>query len=141
MPQLSLDQANRIIAAALAKGRELGLKPLCVAVLDPGGHLVGLAREDGASTLRPQIAIAKAASALGLGISSRKIADMAAERPTFVASLAALAPQGLVPAAGGVLAAADGALVGAVGITGDTSDNDEVCALAGLEAARLTQLA
>ena len=141
MPQLSLDQADHIIAAALAKGRELGVKPLCVAVLDPGGHLVALAREDGASTLRPQIAIAKAASALGLGISSRKIGDMAAERPTFVASLAALAPQGLVPAAGGVLAAAEGTLVGAVGITGDTSDNDEACALAGLEAAGLTQLA
>ena len=141
MPQLSLDQANRIIAAALAKGRELGLKPLCVAVLDPGGQLVALAREDGASTLRPQIAITKAASALGLGMSSRKIADMAAERPTFVASLASLAPQGLVPAAGGVLVPRDGELVGAVGITGDTSDNDEACALASLEAAGLTALA
>ena len=141
MPQLSLDQANHIIVAALAKGRELGLKPLCVAVLDAGGHLVALAREDGASILRPQIAIGKAASALGLGISSRKIADMAAERPTFLASLAALAPQGLVPAAGGVIAVSGDETVGAVGITGDTSDNDEACALAGLEAAGLAQLA
>lgn len=141
MPQLNLDQANRIVAGALAKGRELGLKPLCVVVLDPGGHLVALAREDGASILRPQIAIGKAAGALGVGISSRKIADLAAERPTFVATLATLAPQGLVPAAGGVLAAQDGALVGAVGITGDTSDNDEACALAGLAAASLTALA
>jgi uncharacterized protein GlcG (DUF336 family) len=141
MAQLSLDQANRIITAALAKARELGLKPLCVAVLDPGGHLVALARQDSASTLRPQIAIGKAASALGLGISSRKIGDMAAERPTFVASLAALAPQGLVPAAGGVIASNGGEIVGAVGITGDTSDNDEACALAGLEAAGFAQLA
>ena len=141
MPQLSLDQASRIIAAALTKGRELGLKPLCVAVLDPGGHLVALAREDGASTLRPQIAIGKAASALGLGVSSRKIADMAAERPTFVASLASLTPHGLGPAAGGVIAAADGEIAGAVGVTGDTSDNDEACALAGIAAAGLTALA
>jgi uncharacterized protein GlcG (DUF336 family) len=140
MPSLSLDQANRIIAAALAKGRELGLKPLCVAVLDPGGHLMALQREDGASTLRPQIAIGKAAGALGLGVSSRKIAEMAAERPTFVASLASLAEHGMVPAAGGVLAAAEGGLVGAIGVTGDTSDNDETCALAGLAAAGLTAL-
>jgi uncharacterized protein GlcG (DUF336 family) len=140
MPSLSLDQANRIIAAALAKGRELGLKPLCVAVLDPGGHLMALQREDGATTLRPQIAIGKAAGALGLGVSSRKIAEMAAERPTFVASLASLAEHGMVPAAGGVLAAAEGGLVGAIGVTGDTSDNDETCALAGLAAAGLTAL-
>ena len=141
MTVLTLDQANTIAAAAIAKGRELGLKPLCVAVLDPGGHPIVLQREEGASTMRPQIAIGKAASALGLGVSSRKIGEMAAERPTFVASLAALAPQGLVPAAGGVIATSGGETVGAVGITGDTSDNDEACALAGLEAAGLTALA
>ncbi|MDP3673765.1 MAG: heme-binding protein [Novosphingobium sp.] len=141
MPKLNLDQAQVVVAAALAKGSELGLKPLCVAVLDPGGHLVALARQDGASTLRPQIAVGKAASALGLGISSRKIADMAAERPTFVANLAALAPQGLVPAAGGVIASDGSEIVGAIGVTGDTSDNDEVCALAGLAAVALSQLA
>lgn len=134
---LSLDQANRIAAATLDKGRELGLKPLCVAVLDRGGHLIALQRQDGASTMRPQIAVAKAASALGLGVSSRKIGEMATERPTFVASLASLASQGLVPAAGGVLATAEGELIGAVGVTGDTSDNDEVCALAGLTAVGL----
>lgn len=82
MSQLSFDQANRIIAAAFAKGRELGLKSLCVAVLDPGGHLVALQRDEGASSMRPKIAIAKAASALGHGISSRKIGDLASERPT-----------------------------------------------------------
>lgn len=134
MHSLSLDDANRIIATALATGRDLALKPLCVAVLDPGGNLIAMQRQDDASSLRPQIAIGKASGALGLGVSSRKIADMAAERPTFVASLASLAPQGLVPAAGGVLAMRNGTVVGAVGITGDTSDNDEACALAGLAA-------
>jgi uncharacterized protein GlcG (DUF336 family) len=141
MPQLSLEQANRIADATLDKGRELGLKPLCVAVLDPGGHLIALQRQDGASTMRPQIAIAKAASALGLGVSSRKIGEMAAERPTFVASVASLAPLGLVPAAGGVIADGGGEIAGAVGVTGDTSDNDEACALAGIAATGLTALA
>lgn len=140
MTSLSLDQANRIVAAALARARELDLKPLCVAVLDSGGHLIALQREDSASTLRPQIAIGKAAGALGIGVSSRKIAEMATERPTFVTSLAALAPQGLVPAAGGLLVADAGALVGAVGVTGDISDNDEICALAGIAAAGLSAL-
>jgi uncharacterized protein GlcG (DUF336 family) len=138
MPRISLDQANKIISAALAKGRELGLKPLCVAVLDGGGHLIAMQREDGASTLRPQIAIGKAAGALGLGISSRKIGEMAAERPTFVATLASLAPQGLIPAAGGLIVAGSETPIGAIGVTGDTSDNDEICALAGLAAAGLT---
>lgn len=137
MPHISLDQANRIVTAALAKGRELGLKPLCVAVLDGGGHLIAMQREDGASTLRPQIAIGKAAGSLGLGISSRKIGDMAAERPTFVATLASLAPQGLIPAAGGLIVAGSETPIGAIGVTGDTSDNDELCALAGLAATEL----
>lgn len=137
MPGISLDQANQIISAALAKGRVLGLKPLCAAVLDGGGHLIAMQREDGASTLRPQIAIGKAAGALGLGISSRKIGDMAAERPTFVATLASLAPQGLIPAAGGLIIAGPDDSLGAIGVTGDTSDNDELCALAGLAAAGL----
>jgi uncharacterized protein GlcG (DUF336 family) len=137
MASLTLDQANRIATAALAKGRELSLKPLCVAVLDPGGHLIALQREDGASNLRPQIATGKASSALGLGVSSRVIGEMAADRPTFIASLAGLADAAIVPAAGGVLVHVGGSLVGAVGVTGDTSDNDEICALAGIAAASL----
>ena len=137
MPMITLEVANRITFAALAKGQELGLKPLCVAVLDAGGHLISLQREDGASPLRPQIAVAKASGALDLGVSSRKIAEMAADRPSFFASLTTLANRGIVPAAGGVLAAADGHLIGAVGVTGDTSDNDEICALAGLARAGL----
>ena len=141
MKTIRLSDANRIITSAFEKGSELGLKPLCVAVLDPGGHVIAMQRQDEASTLRPQIAIAKASGALGLGVSSRKIADMAAERPTFVASLASLAPQGIVPAAGGVIVMRDGEIVGAVGVTGDTSDNDEACALAGVSAAGLLVVA
>ena len=138
MTCLSLEQANTVIAAALAKGRDSGLKPLTVAVLDAGGHLIALQREAGAANLRPQIAIAKASCALGLGVSSRKIGAMAAERPSFVAALGSLAPDGLVPAAGGVIIVSDaGKPLGAVGITGDLSDQDEMCALAGIAAAGL----
>lgn len=138
MSRISLEQANSVIAAAFAHGKQLGLKPLCVAVLDAGGHLIALQRQNGASILRPQIATAKASGALGLGISSRKIGEMAVERPTFVASLGPIAPHGMLPAAGGVIVVgADGAVLGAVGITGDTSDNDEACALAGIAAAGL----
>ena len=133
MTRLSLAQANAIISAGLEKGRALGLKPLGIAVLDPGGHLIAFGREDGASTLRPQIAIAKAAGALSLGMSSRKIGEMAADRPTFVGTLATIAPGGLLPAAGGVIVVDGGGdPIGAVGVTGDTSDNDELCALAGI---------
>lgn len=136
--RISLQQAATIIDTAMNKGEALGLKPLTVAVLDAGGHLIALHRADGASTLRPQIACAKAGGALGLGVSSRKIGDMAADRPTFIASLGPIAPHGLVPAAGGVIIVdGEGHPIGAVGITGDTSDNDEACALAGIEAAGL----
>ena len=138
MPALTLALANRIISASLAKARSDGLKPLTIAVLDPGGHLIALQREDGSSNLRPAIAVAKANGALGLGISSRAIGAIAVERPTFLASLHALAPSGLVPAAGGVIVQAlDGALCGAVGVTGDSSDHDELCALAGIAEAGL----
>ena len=137
MTNLTLATANTIIDAALAKGRELGLKPLCVAVLDRGGHLIALQREDGASNLRPQIAMAKASGALGLGVSSRAIGEMAVERPTFVASLASLTGSEIIPAAGGLLIHGENGLIGAVGITGDTSDNDEACAAAGIAAAGL----
>lgn len=138
MGHISLERANRIIAAAFAQGATLGLKPLSVAVLDAGGHLVAFQRQDRASTLRPQIAVGKASGALALGVSSRKIADMAAERPSFIASLGAIAPPGVIPAAGGVIVVDEAGLpLGAVGVTGDTSDNDEICALAGIAAAGL----
>jgi len=138
MNRISLDQANRIIQGAFAKGSSLKLKPLSVAVLDPGGHLIAFQRQDNASTLRFGIASGKAAGALAIGVSSRKIAEMAAERPTFVGSLGAIASQGLIPAAGGVIVMdSAGQIIGAVGVTGDTSDNDEACAVAGIHAAAL----
>jgi uncharacterized protein GlcG (DUF336 family) len=138
LTRISLEQANNIISAAFSKGAELGLKPLSIAVLDAGGHLIAFQRQDGASTLRPEIARAKASGALALGVSSRKIGEMAAERPTFVASLGPISVHGIVPAAGGVIiVGTDGHPIGAVGITGDTSDNDEACALAGLAAVGL----
>ena len=135
---ITLAQANGIIESAFAKGASLKLKPLSVTVLDPGSHVIAFQRQDNASTLRFGIALGKAAGALAVGISSRKIAEMAAERPSFVVSLAAIAPNGMIPAAGGVIVVdGSGQILGAVGVTGDTSDNDEICALAGIEAAGL----
>lgn len=135
---LTLEIANLIVSTAIAHGRSLGLKPLSVAVLDAGGHLVAFAREDGSSNLRPQIAVAKASGALALGVSSRTIGEMAVDRPTFIASLGPISQGGIVPAAGGLLLRnGDGKTIGAVGITGDTSDNDELCALAAIVAAGL----
>lgn len=138
MASLTLAHAQTIAAEALRKGRELNLKPLTIAVLDAGGHTVALLREDGASNLRPEIAVGKAAGALALGISSRKIAEMAQDRPTFVGSLSGISTGGIIPAAGGVIIVDTGnAPIAAVGVTGDTSDNDEICALAGIAAAGL----
>jgi uncharacterized protein GlcG (DUF336 family) len=137
--RISLDQANTIIAAAFATGKEKGFKPLSVVVVDAGGHAIAFQRQDGASSMRLEIATGKAAGALAIGVSSRKIAEMVAERPIFVAALAEIAPKGLIPAAGGVIVkGADGFAIGAVGVTGDTSDNDEIAALAGIAAAGLT---
>lgn len=135
---ITLEQANTITAGAAAKGRELGLKPLTVAIVDAGGWLVAFQRADGSPSLRPAIAIGKAAGAVGLGVSSRRIGDMAVERPHFVGAIGHLAPQGLVPVAGGVIVVDDdGHPLGAIGVSGDTSDNDEICALAGIAAAGL----
>jgi len=141
MYRLTLAQANAMIEAAFAKGAELGLKPLTVTVHDPGGHLIACQRQDGASTIRVKLAGGKAAGALALGVSSRKIGDMALERPHFIAAVDMMAEGGMVPAAGGVIACdADGTVIGAIGVTGDTSDNDEACALAGIAAVGLTAL-
>lgn len=138
---LTLQTAETIVQAALDRGQELGLKPLTICVTDPGGHIVLLKRTDGSSSLRPKVALAKASGALDLGVSSRTIGEMAADRPTFIASLGPIAPAGVIPAAGGVIFTNDnGIILGAVGITGDTSDNDEACALAGIKAAGLKPL-
>lgn len=139
MSQISLAQADTIINAAIEKRKHEGFAPLTVAVLDPGGHLVALKREDNSGILRADIAIAKAWGALGMGYSSREIAARAAKATAFYAALTDVAQGRLVPGPGGVLIHDDdGALLGAVGSSGDTGDNDEICVLAGLEAAGLS---
>ena len=138
MTRITMVQAATIIAGAFAKRKELNLKPLGVIVVDAGGHVIAYQRQDGASTGRFQLALGKAAGALFLGMSSRKIGDMAAERPTFLTSLGPISPAGVVPAAGGIIVVdAEGQTIGAVGISGDLSDMDEACAIAGIEAAQL----
>ena len=135
---ITIEAARQIIAAALAKGREMGLNPLSIAVLDAGGHLKAFEREDGASNLRFKVAFGKANGALAMGIGSRALFKRAQEQPYFVGALNGLTDGNLVPVPGGVLVKDKaGAVVGAVGVTGDTSDNDEVCAVAGIEAAGL----
>lgn len=139
MTKLTLDQANTIITQALAKAAKLRLKPLGVAVLDEGGHLIAFQRQDGATFMRLDIASGKAYGALATGAGSRRLEKMAIERPHFVSSLAAASGGRIVPVPGGALVRdGDGAVIGAVGISGDTSDNDEACALAGIEAAGFT---
>jgi uncharacterized protein GlcG (DUF336 family) len=134
MHRLTLAQANALIEAAFAKGAELGLKPLTVTILDPGGHLIAAQRQDGASNMRVRLAAGKASGALALGVSSRTIGDMAVERPNFIGSVATMPEGGMVPAAGGlIICDTGGTVLGAIGVTGDTSDNDEACALAAIE--------
>ena len=134
---LTLDQAQAVVAGALAEARRTSARPLAIVVLDAGGHLVALARDDGASLYRVEIARGKASGALGMGSDSRAIAERAANNPNFFASVAALVPGGLILSAGGVLIRSNGNLIGAVGISGDTADIDEQCALAGISAAGL----
>jgi uncharacterized protein GlcG (DUF336 family) len=139
---LTLQQATTIVETALRTGRETTCAPLAVAVLDAGGHLKAFAREDGAGIVRPQIAVGKAWGALGMGFGSRtlarRVADGHAQQQAFFAALNAMSDGRVVPAAGGVLIRdAGGDILGAVGISGDTSDKDEACAVAGIAAARL----
>jgi uncharacterized protein GlcG (DUF336 family) len=139
MSVLTLEQATTIADRALESGRALRLQPLTVAVLDAGGQLKLLKREDGASLLRPEIASGKAYGALGMGFGGRELARRAAAAPMFMQALFAASGGRMVPVAGGVLVRdAAGAVVGSVGISGDTSDNDEICAVAGIRAAGLT---
>ena len=138
MHRLSLTQANALIDAAFTHGAELALKPLTVAVVDPGGYLIAAQRQDTCSNVRVRLAQGKAAGALALGVSSRTIGKMAEERPHFVASVREFGEGGMVPVAGGVIVCdSAGAIVGAIGVTGDTSDNDEACALAAIAAVGL----
>jgi uncharacterized protein GlcG (DUF336 family) len=136
--QLILRKASRIVDEALKKGREMNLSPLTVAVLDAGGHLVAFKREDQSGILRPDIAMGKAWGALGMGYGSREIAERAKAMPIFITALTAISQGRFVPVAGGVLIKSPkNEILGAVGVTGDTSDNDEACAVAGIEAVGL----
>ena len=137
MQDLTLEHARTIVDAALAKGTEKSLKPLAVAVLDARGVLKAFAAQDGTSLKRAEIAMGKAGGALALGMGSRAIAKAAAERPAFVAAATHAVGGSLVPVPGGVLILDRGEVVGAVGVSGDLSDNDEICAVAGIEAAGL----
>ncbi len=139
MTDLTLPATRIILDTALRSARDHGFKPMVVVVYDARGALKGLLAEDGTSLRRAEIAMGKANGALALGMGSRALAKQAAERPQFVAAVTHLvgAPA-LVPVPGGVLIRdAAGALLGAVGISGDTSDNDETCAVTGIEAAGL----
>ena len=135
---ITLEQARAVVSATLAYGQELQMNPLCVAVLDSGGHLKAFEREDGVANRRFEVAFGKAHGAISIGVGSRTLGDMAVERPHFVAGVTAAIGGSLVPVPGGVLVNdADGSLIAAVGISGDTSDNDEAAAVAGIEAAGL----
>ena len=138
MAELTLDLARKILDVALAKGVEKKLKPICVVVLDPRGCVKASAAQDGTSLLRGEIAHGKAYGALAMGMGSRALFQRAQEQAYFVSAVNTLAQGRMVPVPGGVLIQdASGALLGAVGVSGDTSDNDEICALAGIEAAGL----
>ncbi len=139
MQHLSLQLACTIIDAALAKARERKFAPLSVAVLDSGGHLVAFKREDKSGILRYDIAFGKAWGALGMGFGSRNLFERSSKQPVFFTALMATSGGRFVPNPGGVLIRnSDGEVIGAVGISGDTSDNDEICCVAGVEAAGLT---
>lgn len=138
MTKLKLSQAITIIDAALVKGHEQKFAPLAVAVLDAGGHLIAVKREDGASYFRFNIAYGKAWGALGMGFGTRELAERAANSPAFFNSLTSLSQGRMVPSPGGVLILGpDKEILGAVGISGDFGDNDEICAIAGVESAGL----
>ena len=134
---LSLEQAGTIVDQTLARARELELRPMCVAVLDDGGHLKALKREDGAGILRPQVAIGKAWGCLGMGGSSRALGERLGDRPSFLGALTIMSEGKLVPVAGGLLICDGDDVVGVVGVSGGTSDEDEDIARFGIAAAGL----
>jgi uncharacterized protein GlcG (DUF336 family) len=136
---LTLAQALTIARTTLGEAETRGFLPLAVAVLDAAGQPLALLRDERSSLNRADIAVAKAAGCLAMGFGGRELAKRAAAVPHFFAALSTVFPKGIIPVPGGVLIRdADGALIGAVGVSGDTSDNDEICALAGIAAAQLT---
>jgi uncharacterized protein GlcG (DUF336 family) len=136
---LKLKSAQKIIKVALEVAREKGMKPLAIAVVDARGALVAFAAEDGSSLKRECVARGKADGSIALGQSSRSIAKMAAERPAFISAVSHVVGGSLIPVPGGVIIRdAKGVVLGAVGVSGDTSDNDELAAVVGVQAAGLT---
>lgn len=136
MSRLTLSKANQIIQIAIKTARGLKLAPLTVVVLDDAGHMKAMQREDGATMLRQQIASAKAWGAVNMGISSRALAAVAEQRPDFMNGLISVAEGKVMPVIGGVLIRdVDNVIIGAVGVSGDVSDQDELCAIAGIEVA------
>ena len=136
---ISLSTAQTLIDAAFAKGQELDLKPLSVVVLDPRASLVALMSQDGVSQMRARIAHGKANAAIAMGMGTRALMNRAEQQAYFVQAINGLADGDFVPVPGGVLITdKDGTLLGAVGISGDTSDNDEAAAVSGIEAVGLT---
>lgn len=138
---ISLDQARKMIAVARDKGREMGLKPLSVVVLDAGGHVLAFEREDGASPGRYEIAHGKAYGAVMLGMAGSAQMARAEAQAYFMAAVNGAFGGKVVPVPGGVLVMQGNAVIGAVGVTGDTSDNDAAVAVAGIEAAGFAALA
>lgn len=135
---IGLETAKSITAGVRAAGKEHGLKPLTVVVLDAGGHVISVEREDGSSNSRFEIAFGKAYGALALGMGSRSLMARAEQQAYFIAAAAAAIGGKLVPVPGGVLVKdAAGSVVGCVGVSGDTSDNDELAAIAGIKAVSL----
>jgi uncharacterized protein GlcG (DUF336 family) len=136
---VTLLQASHIVDEALAYARRHKFAPLTVVVLDARGCVVALKMEDGSSLLRPDIAIGKAWSALGMGFGTRDLAARAQKAPSFFGALASLAGGRMVPVPGGVLIRSGaGEVIGAAGASGDNSDNDEASVVAGIEAAGLS---
>jgi uncharacterized protein GlcG (DUF336 family) len=133
--KLTLDKADLIADKTLAKARAAKYRPMCVAVLDEGGHLKVLKREDKASILRPQIAVGKAWGAVGMGESSRSLGERLKERPAFLGALSTMSQGKVVPVPGGVLILDGDEIVGAVGVSGGTAEEDEACAVEGIKAA------
>lgn len=135
---IDLQTARRIVASARATAARAEFQPLAVVVLDAGGHLVAAEREDGSSIKRFEIAFGKAYGALSLGVGSRALMTRAEQQPYFIAAAALAVGGQLIPVPGGVLVRdAHGALLGAVGVSGDSSDNDELAAVAGIESTGL----
>jgi uncharacterized protein GlcG (DUF336 family) len=132
---LNLTQAIEISNGALAKAREIGCKPMTVAVVDAGGSLLVLKREDGSGNLRPDIAFAKAWGPVGMGIGGRAMAKRAGDSREFWAALNTISGGRIAPVAGGVLVLHERQVIGGVGVTGDVPDNDEACAIAGVQKA------